>query len=84
MNRSNSNVGLKTREVEGALKVKIATELPTDRTVQVCVNRGEAVVLSEPRAEFSKALSTLAKQVAPAAAPTPKPQQKRRLSLARA
>jgi pilus assembly protein CpaE len=84
MNRSNSNVGLKTREVEGALKVKISTELPTDRTVQVCVNRGEAVVLSEPRAEFSKALSALAKQLAPAAAPTPKPQQKRRLSLARA
>ena len=32
MNRANANVGLKTREVEAALKVKISHELPSDQT----------------------------------------------------
>jgi pilus assembly protein CpaE len=79
MNRSNANVGLKTREVEGALKVKIGVELPTDRTVQVCVNRGEPVVLAEPRAEFSRELAELAKKLAPIGG-SPKTERKRLLS----
>ncbi|MEX2210236.1 MAG: AAA family ATPase [Gaiellaceae bacterium] len=77
MNRANANVGLKTREVEGALGVKIGWELPTDRTVQLCVNRGEPVVLAEPRAEFSKALAALAAQLAPS--PAAAKRERRRL-----
>jgi pilus assembly protein CpaE len=65
MNRASANVGLKTREVEDGLKVKVGHELPMDRTVQLCVNRGEPAVLAEPRSEFSRGLATLAKQVAP-------------------
>jgi pilus assembly protein CpaE len=65
MNRVNANVGLKTREVESGLKVKVGCELPMDRAVQVCVNRGEAVVLAEPRSDFSKAIASLVSQVAP-------------------
>jgi pilus assembly protein CpaE len=66
MNRvASSNVGLKTREVEEALKVKVATELPMDRSVQLCVNRGEPVMLAEPRSDFSKAVASLAKQLTP-------------------
>ncbi len=86
MNRASANVGLKTREVEDGLKVKVRHELPTDRTVQLCVNRGEAVVLSEPRSDFGKAIAALARDVAPKT-PTPvaAPQQRRRrLSFARA
>jgi pilus assembly protein CpaE len=84
MNRANSNVGLKTHEVESALKVKISHELPLDRAVQVCVNRGEAVVLAEPRADFSKAIAALAKELAPKVATGAKVQRKRLLSFARA
>jgi pilus assembly protein CpaE len=85
MNRANSNVGLKTREVEAGLKVKIGWELPMDRAVQVCVNRGEPVVLAEPRSDFSKTIISVAKQVAPAAPLATKPQRHhRRLSFARA
>ena len=85
MNRVNSNVGLKTREVEAALKVKVSYELPMDRQVQVCVNRGEPVTLAEPRADFSKAVASLAKDIAPQVAPTATAQQHRRLlSFARA
>jgi pilus assembly protein CpaE len=87
MNRANTNVGLKTREVETALKVKIAHELPSDGTIPLTVNRGNPAVLAEPRCDFSKAIGQLAKAVAPQAR-TPgqtasKTQPRRRLSLAR-
>ena len=84
MNRASANVGLKSSEVEAALKVKIACELPTDRNVQVCVNRGEAAVLAEPRSDFSRALGALAKQVAPHPVRTKRSERKRILSFARA
>ena len=86
MNRANSNSGLKTREVESGLKVKIGTELPLDKAVQVCVNRGEPVVLAEPRCDYSKALAALAHEVAPAAPKTAAatPRRRARMSFARA
>ncbi len=64
MNRANSNVGLKQREVEEALKVKIAYELPSTRTVQLCVNRGNPAVLAEPRSDFANAIGVIAKELA--------------------
>ena len=84
MNRVNANLGLKTREVEEGLKVKIACELPMDRRVQVCVNRGEPIVLAEPRAEFAKAIASLVEMVAPVAPAPAGKHQHRRLSFARA
>ncbi|HTS74488.1 MAG TPA: AAA family ATPase [Gaiellaceae bacterium] len=85
MNRASANVGLKTSEVEDGLKVKVRHELPTDRAVQLCVNRGEAVVLAEPRSEFAKAVAGLARDVAPKTdVPAAAPERRRRLSLARA
>ena len=87
MNRANTNVGLKTREVETALKVKIAHELPSDGTIPLTVNRGNPAVLAEPRCDFSKAIGQLAKAVAPQARTqgqtAGKEQHRRRLSLAR-
>jgi pilus assembly protein CpaE len=86
MNRANSNVGLKLREVEAALKVKIAHELPSDQTVPLSVNRGNPAVLAEPRCDFSKAIFAIARAVAPqgrtVAAPAPKA-PRRKLSLVR-
>jgi len=87
MNRANTNVGLKTREVETALKVKIAHELPSDGTIPLTVNRGNPAVLAEPRCDFSKAIGQLAKQVAPqgrsTGQATSKPPHRRRLSMVR-
>jgi pilus assembly protein CpaE len=87
MNRANTNVGLKTREVETALKVKVAHELPADGAVPLTVNRGNPAVLAEPRCDFAKAIGQLAKQIAPQgriAGPTQsKPSHRRRLSLVR-
>jgi pilus assembly protein CpaE len=85
MNRASANVGLKTREVEDGLKVKVGHELPMDRSVQVCVNRGEPAVLAEPRSEFSRGVATLAKHVAPKVeAPKQELKTKKMLSFARA
>src|SRR3954469_20231630 len=85
MNRASANVGLKTREVEDGLKVKVGHELPMDRNVQVCVNRGEPAVLAEPRSEFARGITALAKQLAPkVSTPTHQAKGKRVLSFARA
>jgi pilus assembly protein CpaE len=84
MNRASANVGLKTREVEDGLHVKVAHELPLDRIVQVCVNRGEAAVLAQPRSDFARAMAGLVKQMTAKAAAPKASQRKRLASFARA
>jgi pilus assembly protein CpaE len=81
MNRSSANVGLKVREVEDGLKVKVGHELPLDRTVQLCVNRGEPAALAEPRSEFSRALHALAKHVGPQVQSASRSTEKKKRSL---
>jgi pilus assembly protein CpaE len=81
LNRANTKVGLSKREVEGALKVAVQVEVPSDRIVPVSVNRGTPAVLSEPGSDFAKAMLALAKTVM-----TTEPEAKRgkkRISLAR-
>jgi pilus assembly protein CpaE len=84
MNRASANVGLKTREVEDGLKVKVGHELPMDRNVQVCVNRGDPAVLADPRSDFARGIVALAKQVAPKTTAARHPKQRKILSFARA
>ncbi len=61
LNRANSNVGIKRSEIERALEADIRFELPSDRAVPLGVNRGNPVVLADPRAEFSRAIRALAR-----------------------
>lgn len=61
LNRSNSKVGLKRSEVEGALDVKVRYEVPSDRAVPLAVNRGAPAVLSEPGSDFAKAIREIAR-----------------------
>src|SRR3954463_4527638 len=84
MNRASANVGLKTREVEDALKVKVGHELPMDRNVQVCATRGEPAVLADPRSVFPRGVAALAKQVAPKTTAATQEHRRRMLSFARA
>ncbi len=74
LNRSNSKVGMKPNEVEGALGMKVAFEVPSDRAVPLSVNRGNPVVLAEEGADVSKAIRSMAKEIFPA----PKEQGKKR------
>lgn len=61
LNRSNSKVGLKKKEVEGALGVKIRYEVASDRAVPIAVNRGLPTVLAEPGSDFSRGIREIAK-----------------------
>jgi pilus assembly protein CpaE len=76
LNRANSKVGMKPGEVEGALEVKVRFELPSDGKVPLAVNRGTPLVLADDKADYSKAVRQMAKQLLPAEAAK---QQKRRL-----
>ena len=81
LNRSNSKVGMKQNEVESALGVKIAFEMPSDRAVPLAVNRGTPAVLAEAGCDFSRAIRSMAKGLL-----EPEQEKKRRLfgALARA
>jgi pilus assembly protein CpaE len=61
LNRSNSKVGMKPSEVESALGVKMAFEIPSDRAVPLSVNRGNPAVLADAGCDFSKAVRAMAK-----------------------
>jgi pilus assembly protein CpaE len=63
LNRANSKVGMKKKEVEAALGMKIEFEIPSDRAVPLAVNRGAPAVMADPGAEFSKAIRTMAKSL---------------------
>ena len=65
LNRANSKVGMKPGEVEGALEVKVRFEVPSDRAVPIAVNRGNPAVLSDPKADFSRAVREMAKALVP-------------------
>ena len=56
LNRANSKVGMKQREVEAALEQKVRYEIPSDRAVPISVNKGVPAVLGEPSCDFSRAI----------------------------
>ena len=82
LRKTNTKVGMKPREVEGALERKVSFELQSDGAVPLSVNRGNPLVLSDPRADFSRGIGEMAKALL---APWAKSQQekKRMFSLGR-
>ena len=82
LNRANSKVGLSKKEIEAALKVTIANEIPSERCVPIAVNRGNPAVLAEPGSDYAKAMRELAKAVGPKEAPAQKG-KRRSFSLVR-
>ena len=81
LNRANSKVGMKKKEVEGALDVKITFEVPSDRAVPLGVNRGAPPALADTGSDFARAIRVVAKTLV-----TTEPPKKKRLlaALARA
>jgi pilus assembly protein CpaE len=76
LNRANSKVGMKPGEVEGALETKVRFEVPSDRAVPIAVNRGNPAVLSDTRADFSRAVREMAKAFVPAETASDKGQRR--------
>jgi pilus assembly protein CpaE len=64
VNRADPKVGLTVEEVEKTLGLAVTTSFPTNRDVLAAVNRGEAIVRVDKGNPVSKALTTLAQQVA--------------------
>ncbi|HET6153066.1 MAG TPA: P-loop NTPase [Marmoricola sp.] len=60
LNRADDEVGLSAQVVEGLLKMKVATALPTALAVANATNHGRPIVLSRPDHPVSKALLQLA------------------------
>src|SRR5919198_1972510 len=65
LNRANSKVGMKQREVEAALEQKVRYEIPSDRAVPLSVNKGAPAILSEPGSDFARAVNAMAKGMFP-------------------
>jgi pilus assembly protein CpaE len=68
LNRANSKVGMKKKEVEAALELKVRFEVPSDRAVPLAVNRGTPAVLAEAKVDFSRAVRDMAKDLVTAQA----------------
>jgi pilus assembly protein CpaE len=65
LNQADSKVGLKPREVEAALGVKIGIELPSEKAVPISVNRGNPAVLSDPGCDFARSIRQLGSALFP-------------------
>jgi len=65
LNRANSKVGMKQREVEAALEQKVRYEVASDRAVPLSVNKGVPAVIAEPGSDFSRAIEAMAKGMFP-------------------
>jgi pilus assembly protein CpaE len=60
LNRADDEVGLSAQVVEGLLKMKVTTAMPTALAVATATNNGRPIVLSNPDHPVSKALVSLA------------------------
>jgi len=62
LNRANAKAGLSVSDVTATLGRPIAVQIPSSVAVPAATNRGEAVVITEPRHPVSIALKSLARE----------------------
>src|SRR5690606_6067794 len=70
MNRANAKARLDEKEIETALKAKIAAAVPSDGAAAASVNEGRPVVESQPKSRIAKGFESVAELVA---GPVPEP-----------
>jgi pilus assembly protein CpaE len=64
LNHAHVNGGLKRKEIEDALGLKVAFEIPNDPAVLTAINRGQPAVLgSSNKDEFARAVSQVAQSL---------------------
>jgi pilus assembly protein CpaE len=98
LNRSDSRVGISHEDVDAVIGRAPSTHIPSDREIPISINEGMPIVMSEERAEASKAFRGLAafymeqatkreespaEAEAPEAKPKDKPKDKPRRRFAR-
>lgn len=72
LNRADSKVGLQLGEVEKTLRVPIAVQIPSSRSVPASINRGVPIVLDEPNHPVSLAIRQFAETLLVAGTPAAK------------
>jgi pilus assembly protein CpaE len=82
VNRADSRVGLRLPDVEKVLGAAVDVTIPSSRSVPISVNKGNPVLLEEPRGNVAEAIRALAAQFAPFT-PTEAPSRARRSLLKR-
>ena len=65
LNQTGSKVGLRKNEVERALDLKVAFELPSDKDVPSSINRGVPLALANPRAGIVKSMGEIVDALIP-------------------
>lgn len=64
LNRANAKVGLSVDDIEATLGRRISAQIPSTRAIPVSVNKGEPLVIYDPRLPASKAILALAATIA--------------------
>jgi pilus assembly protein CpaE len=83
VNRADSRVGLRLPDVEKVLGAAVDVTIPSSRSVPISVNKGNPVLLEEPRGNVAEAIRGLAAQFAPVTPGGPAPARPRRSLLKR-
>src|SRR5574341_1543765 len=78
VNRADSRVGLRLPDVEKILGTPVDLTIPSSRSVPLSVNKGNPVLLEEPRGNVAEAIRRLAAQLAPEVAEELAPPRLRR------
>ncbi len=79
LNRSDSKVGITSRDVEQVVGQPLRWGIPSNKVVPTSINRGVPFVISAPKADVTKALRDMCCDLAPdAAGAAPPKRQKRR------
>jgi len=60
LNRSDDKVGLSDRDIEATIGLPVEASVPTSRAVQISINQGSPIVMSDPRSPAGRALVELA------------------------
>ena len=63
MNRSGAKVGLEDRDVERTLRREITYTLPSDKAIPVSVNRGQPVVIDNPKSRVARSLAEMGRSL---------------------
>jgi MinD-like ATPase involved in chromosome partitioning or flagellar assembly len=67
LNRADTKVGLKKDQVEGALGKSIRFGIPSNKAVPTAINRGVPVVMTDPKADVTRAIRELCVAFSPEA-----------------
>jgi len=78
VNRADSRVGLRLPDVEKVLGTPVDLTIPSSRSVPISVNKGNPIILEEPRGNVAEAIRRLAARFAPEAGEEASPPRSRR------